>query len=308
MTRINFGLHSSDGWGLSFENIAKCVGYNFLCAKRHFEHAFAKEPEVFHNGKWVVTLSESVKGKSRHIVLGCVELIPVIGHIVALVERFFGKNGSLPIIGFLSETEQMRQETNEANAATKKEAEEKVRADTAVAEQAAGNAAINEFISDPDYKMLTDQKYRLKEIENIEKRTEQKKRDGISAMPSIEEVVYACRLRLLQGQRERVHKNVEFIFSRQESFKNNVGKVKEIFDVLQKKANSMRLRADSLILHTTYSTRNQITEICRFSLNFSLHISEILNICQTHYDIQAVSFLPSGEKRTRFLNLCNIDI
>ena len=104
------------------------------------------------------------------------------------------------------------------------------------------NAAINEFFSDPAYKMLTDQEYRLKEIENIKKRIEQKKRDGISAMPSVEEVVYACRLRLLQGERERVHKNVGFIFSRQESFKDNAGKVKEIFDALQKKAASMGLR------------------------------------------------------------------
>ena len=97
MTRINFGLHTSSGWQLPFETVIKCAGYNFLCAKRHFEHAFAKEPEVFHNDKWVATSSESVKGKSWHIVLGCVELIPVIGHIVILVERFFGKNRSLPI-------------------------------------------------------------------------------------------------------------------------------------------------------------------------------------------------------------------
>ena len=91
MTRINFGLHTSGGWQLPFETVIKCAGYNFLCAKRHFEHAFANKPEVFHNGKWVATSSESVKGKSWHIVLGCVELIPVIGHIVTLVERFFGK-------------------------------------------------------------------------------------------------------------------------------------------------------------------------------------------------------------------------
>ena len=96
MTRINFGLHTSDAWQSPFETIAKCVSYNFLCAKRHFEHVFADKPEIFHNGIWTATSSENVKGKGWHFVIGCVELIPVIGHIVSLVERFFGENGSLP--------------------------------------------------------------------------------------------------------------------------------------------------------------------------------------------------------------------
>ncbi|HEY4832668.1 MAG TPA: hypothetical protein VIH61_08940 [Waddliaceae bacterium] len=95
MTRINFGLHTSDGWQLP-ETAVKCAGYNFLCAKRHFEQAFAKEPEIFQNGSWVAIPNENVKGKEWHFVIGCIELLPLIGHVVALVERFFGKNGSLP--------------------------------------------------------------------------------------------------------------------------------------------------------------------------------------------------------------------
>ncbi|HEY4832407.1 MAG TPA: hypothetical protein VIH61_07620, partial [Waddliaceae bacterium] len=73
MTRINFGFHSPDAWGLLFENVAKFVGYNFLCAKRHFEHAFANKPEVFHNGNWVATSNENIRGKKWHFFIGCIE-------------------------------------------------------------------------------------------------------------------------------------------------------------------------------------------------------------------------------------------
>ena len=98
MTRINYGLHPPNGLRMPFETLAKCAGYNFLCAKRHFEHALAPKPEIFHNGIWIATSREHVKGKPRHFAIGCVELIPLIGHIVALIDRFFAKNASLPII------------------------------------------------------------------------------------------------------------------------------------------------------------------------------------------------------------------
>jgi ADP-ribosylglycohydrolase len=97
MTRINYGLHNTSNGAWSYiETTGKIVGYNFLCAKRHFEHAFSSEPEIYDKGRWTVIQSSAIKGKKWHVILGILESLILIGLVVALVERIL-KKGELPI-------------------------------------------------------------------------------------------------------------------------------------------------------------------------------------------------------------------
>lgn len=96
-TRINFGLHNTFPENFQpLETILKVVGYNFLCAKRHFEQAFSNKPEIFVNGSWQATTSDAIHSKTWHIIMGILESIPIFGHLIAIIDWIFTRTYPLP--------------------------------------------------------------------------------------------------------------------------------------------------------------------------------------------------------------------